>query len=154
MKNKLRLYLDTSVFGGYFDKEFLAESRRVVDGFIHKKGILLASPVLLLELENAPNEIKRLLMHIPIDCVENIIIDKRVDELAKKYLSAKVIPIKSINDSIHVALATVNRADAIVSWNFKHIVRLDRIKGFNRVNHEMGHRDITIITPQGVVFHE
>jgi len=49
-----------------------------------------------------------------------------------------------------VAAATVARADAIVSWNFKHIVRLDRIRGFNAVNLMQGYGIITIVSPKEV----
>jgi hypothetical protein len=49
-----------------------------------------------------------------------------------------------------VALATVARADAIVSWNFKHIVRLDRIRAFNAVNLSEGDGTMTIISPKEV----
>lgn len=54
----------------------------------------------------------------------------------------------------HVALATIARGDAIISWNFKHIVRLDRIKGFNQVNLEMGYGEIVILLPMEVRSHE
>ncbi len=60
-------------------------------------------------------------------------------KLAKAYVAAKVVTVKSQNDAIHVAYATIARVDAIVSWNFKHIVRLDRMKGYNRVNFENGY---------------
>ena len=50
-------------------------------------------------------------------------------KLAKAYVAAKVVTVKSQNDAIHVAYATIARVDAIISWNFKHIVRLDRMKG-------------------------
>ena len=38
-----------------------------------------------------------------------------------------------MDDATHVAAATVAKADAVVSWNFKHIVRLDKIKAYNEV---------------------
>lgn len=53
-------------------------------------------------------------------------------------------------DCLHVAPATVARADAIVSWNFKHIVRLDRIRGFNAVNLAEGYGIVTILSPKEI----
>ncbi|MCC5851155.1 MAG: hypothetical protein JJU29_23945 [Verrucomicrobia bacterium] len=59
-----------------------------------------------------------------------------------------------MEDCIHVAAATVAHADAIVSWNFKHIVRLDRIKAFNSVNLMQGYGMITILSPMDVYIEE
>ena len=61
-----------------------------------------------------------------------------IAELGSAYLKANVVTKKSANDALHVAYATIARAAAIVSLNFKHIVRLDRMKGYNKVNLEMG----------------
>jgi hypothetical protein len=44
-------------------------------------------------------------------------------------------------------LGHYTRADAIVSWNFKHIVRLDLIGRYNQVNRSLGHPNLVIITP-------
>lgn len=52
---------------------------------------------------------------------------------------------------MHVAAASVTGVDAIVSWNFKHIVRLDHINGYNDVNESRGFRRLTIITPLEVI---
>lgn len=49
-----------------------------------------------------------------------------------------------------MAAATVARADAIVSWNFKYIVRMDRIRGFNAVNLAEGYAMIQIVRPKEV----
>jgi len=46
------------------------------------------------------------------------------------------------------ALATINRADVLVSWNFKHIVNLDRIRGYNGVNLKYGYSVVEIRTPK------
>jgi len=61
---------------------------------------------------------------------------------------------KSKNDATHVAIATVERVDAIVSWSFKHIVRLDRIKAYNQVNFQNGYGMIQILSPREITFDE
>lgn len=55
-------------------------------------------------------------------------------DLADKYISEKVVGLTSLEDCRHIALATINRVDVLASWNFKHIVNLERIKGYNSVN--------------------
>ena len=66
------------------------------------------------------------------------------------YLTAGILTPKSRNDATHVAAATIARADAIVSWNFKHIVRLDKMKAYNQVNLMNGYGILTIISPREV----
>ena len=67
------------------------------------------------------------------------------------YLAAKILGSRWADDAAHVAAATVARADAIVSWNFQHIVRLDRMKAYNQVNLLDGYGILTIVTPKEVL---
>lgn len=60
----------------------------------------------------------------------------------------------SRSDALHVALATIGRVDVMVSWNFKHIVNLNRIRLFNAVNLEQGYGLIEIRTPMEVLYEE
>jgi predicted nucleic acid-binding protein len=46
----------------------------------------------------------------------------------------KDILINELNDTIHIATATYYGLDAIVSWNFKHIVNLNTIKEVHNIN--------------------
>ena len=71
--------------------------------------------------------------------------------LAEAYLAARVVPAGSRVDALHVALASVARADAVVSWNFKHLVQLQRIRGFHAVNVLRGYPLIEIRSPLEVV---
>jgi hypothetical protein len=71
--------------------------------------------------------------------------------LCEAYLEAGVVTPQSSNDAHHVALATVARADVIVSWNFRHIVHLDRIRRFNAVNLRDGYPLIDIRSPKEIV---
>jgi hypothetical protein len=70
------------------------------------------------------------------------------------YINEGVVTSKSINDATHVAAATIARADAIISWNFKHIVRLDKMKGYNQINLLNGYGILTIISPLEVTIDE
>ena len=57
-------------------------------------------------------------------------------------------------DAQHIALATIRRVDVLVSWNFKHIVNLERIQGYNSVNLRLGYPLLEIRTPQEVLSYE
>ncbi len=144
---KLRIYLDTSVIGGYLDDEFSVESNQVIQAIRQEKFILLISEIIINELIKAPQEVKDILFSIPKNVIEVVNINDEILQLRDNYIDAGVVTEKSINDATHVAAATVARADAIISWNFKHIVRLDKMKGYNQINLLHGYGILTIISP-------
>jgi len=150
----LRVYVDTSVFGGCIDDEFADESRRVFDAVRSGHIVLLLSDVVVAELEPAPSEVKRVIESIPAECVERVAITRDVIQLRDAYIRHGVIGVRWLDDATHVAAATVARADAMVSWNFRHIVRLDRIKGYNQVNLGEGYGVLTVLSPREVMYDE
>ena len=152
MKRKWRLYLDTSVFGGCFDatEGWVVDSRRVVDYCVEGTALLLWSATVEQELRTAPEPVRALYEGISGEHREQIPLREEIALLADAYIAAGVVGAKWYEDCLHVAFATVARADAIVSWNFKHIVRLDRIRAFNAVNLAEGYGVITIISPKEV----
>ena len=149
-----RLYLDTSVVGGCFDVEFSEDSRRVMDAIFAGKARLLSTGVLEAELIDAPEPVRRLFADVPEEARERIAFTPEIEALAREYVAGGVVPEAWLEDCRHVAAATVARADAIVSWNFRHIVKLDKIKGYNQVNLLNGYGMLTIISPKEVDFDE
>jgi len=71
--------------------------------------------------------------------------------LADTYISEKVVGKTSLEDCRHIALATIYKVDVVASWNFKHIVNLDKIKGYNSVNMRLGYSIIEIRSPKDLV---
>ena len=151
---KLRVYVDTSVIGGCLDKEFTEESNRVFE--LAKSGelIILISEMVTAELASAPEAARELLEAIPDSAVEYVPITDRVQSLRDAYIQAGVLGPSSRDDATHVAAATVARADAIVSWNFRHIVQLHKIKGYNEVNNRLGYDPLTILSPKEISHEE
>jgi len=156
MERVWRLYLDTSVFGGVFEAEegFDVHSRRVIERVLNGSAILLYSITLEEELNRAPERVRTLFDRIPEACKQRLSAGNEVANLSRAYLDAGVVGTKWLDDTLHIAAATVAGADAIVSWNFKHIVRLDRIKGYNQVNLEQGYQVLTIVSPKEIDFDE
>lgn len=72
-------------------------------------------------------------------------------QLGEEYLNEGVIGKTSTTDCRHIALATLVNADILVSWNFKHIVNITRIRGYNSVNIKNGHRVLEIRTPREIL---
>ncbi len=149
-----RICLDTSVFGGYFDKEFEHWTRILFDKIIHGNFIILYSKLTDAELSNAPESVKNLLLQIPETQIEVIEISEEAKELANRYVTEKVVGKSSMADCLHIALATIYDADVLVSWNFKHIVNLNRIRGYNSINYRLGHKILEIRTPIEILDHE
>ncbi len=144
---KLRVYVDTSVFGGVNDDEFALSSRRFFDLVRRGKYSVLVSIQTTTELEGAPVPVREVLKGLTPGQVEEVPVDSEVYALADAYIGAGVLGEAARGDAIHVAAATVAGADLIVSWNFKHIVRYDRIQKFNAVNTFRGYRGLDIRSP-------
>lgn len=71
---------------------------------------------------------------IKVEITEFLETTDDVIELANEYINEKVVGKTSFADCLHIALATINNADFLISWNFKHIVNVERIRGYNSIN--------------------
>jgi predicted nucleic acid-binding protein len=145
---KQRIYIDTSVFGGYFDEEFAGHTIPLFDRLKSNEFTLLFSTVTQDELENAPQEVKELVKSLKVESTEFLDTTDEAVDLATEYITEKVVGPTSYADCLHIALATINRADFLVSWNFKHIVNVQRIRGYNSINIKNGYRQIEIRSPR------
>jgi hypothetical protein len=148
---RLRVYTDTSVIGGCFDPEFAEHSLRLFEAF--KTGNLLAviSDLTLNELLGAPGQVRNHLQTLPEQMIEYISFDSEAGTLAQQYIAEGVLLDRQLVDAQHIAVATVKRVDVIVSWNFKHVVNLQKIRGFNAVNLREGYPLVEIRTPREVI---
>ena len=154
MKNRLRLYVDTSVFGGCFDDEFRADSNALIHLARTRKVELVLGELVLFEIAKAPGSVRKLVESLASLEMEQIPFSKDAGALAEAYLKAGILTRKSETDAGHVATATVTRADAIVSWNFKHIVQLQKMKLYNQVNLSKGYGFLEIVSPREVTLNE
>ncbi len=148
---KLTIYIDTSVIGGCFDKLFQEWSNKLFMEFISGKKNAVISDTVLKELERAPKEVREKINEIPAEFIEKYVITKEIRNLTEKYLEQKIVASKFRDDALHIATATVLNVDVLVSWNFKHIVNLNRIKQFNSINLFEGYKELEIRTPQEVL---
>jgi hypothetical protein len=146
-----RIYIDTSVVGGFFDEEFKEPTQRLFKRLEYNEVKFIISDLLELELIQAPAHVNELLLKYPTDRFERIELTEEIMNLADRYITEKVVGRTSLEDCRHIALATINRVDVLASWNFKHIVNLERIKGYNSVNLRLGYPTIEIRTPQELV---
>lgn len=148
---KPRIYTDTSVLGGCEDEEFAEHSLQLMDAFVRGEFVLVLSSLTVQELAVAPAGVRKRLAAVPEAHIETLQLDAEAKELGEAYLDAGVLPAKMRADAQHIAIATVGRVDVLVSWNFKHIVNLRRIHGYNSVNLRKGYPMIEIRTPREVL---
>ena len=150
MKKQL-VYVDTSVIGGVFDEEFSVHSRLFFDKVIAGEYKIIVSDILEQELEKAPDSVLSFFASIPEEAIVRVELNEAADSLASEYLRAQVVGETSRTDCQHIAIASIIDADILVSWNFKHIVNITRIRGYNSVNLLNGYRQLEIRNPREVV---
>ena len=151
---KQRFYFDTSVFGGVYDIEFDEPTLLLFEKVKLGEIICIYSDLTIGELENAPQIVKDFFNELPIENLESVFMTDESLELAREYINEKVVGKTSFDDCVHIALATINKADILVSWNFKHIVNIYRIRGYNTVNSSKGYATLEIRSPKDIVSYE
>ena len=148
---KQRFYFDTSVFGGIFDKEFDTETKQLFERIKSGKVICVYSDLTETELEDAPEIVKNYFKNLPNENLERVVVNDEILALATKYIEQKVVGKTSFDDCVHIATATISKADILVSWNFKHIVNVYRIRGCNSVNIKSNYQSLEIRSPKEII---
>ncbi len=151
---KQRFYLDTSVFGGVFDREFDEFSIALFERIKLGRITCHYSELVETEIVSAPSKVKFFFKELPKENLEKVDINDDILALATKYVEEKVVGATSLDDCIHIATATIHRADILVSWNFKHIVNVYRIRGYNSINLRMNYPSLEIRSPKEIIDYE
>ena len=133
------------------DEEFADWSNVLFDEFRAGTKVAVVSDLTRMELEEAPQNVRDVLSSIPEEYVEDVFLDEEAFALADAYINDGVVGIRHLVDAQHIAIATVERVDVLVSWNFKQIVNLDRVHAFNAVNLKKGYHVLEIRSPREVV---
>ncbi len=150
---KIRVYTDTSVFGGVFDDEFKRASTTFFEQVKLNLFEVLISPIVQNEISLAPKQVRDFYKKI-LPLTEIIEISDDALVLRDSYLKANIVSKKYSNDALHVALATTSGCSLIVSWNFKHIVHYEKIALYNAINISEGYKQISIYSPLEVISYE
>lgn len=150
---KIRVYADTSVFGGVYDVEFDAPSRTFFEQVQRGRFSLVISAVVQDEIEMAPKQVKDFFDNM-LPLAEITDISEEAIELQNVYLQNQIVSSKYADDALHVALATVSGCSLIISWNFKHIVHFQKIPLYNAINIIHGYPQLTIVSPSEVIYNE
>jgi hypothetical protein len=149
-----RFYFDTSVFGGVYDDEFEEETAMLFEKVMLGQIRCVYSNLTETELTNAPEQVRNFFIGLKEEHKEKVVVSPEALKLAQTYVDEKVVGETSMDDCIHIAVATLNRVDMLVSWNFKHIVNVYRIRGYNSVNLRLGYSTLEIHSPKEIVNNE
>jgi hypothetical protein len=150
----MKFYVDTSVWGGYNDKEFSEWTIPFLEQAKQGKFIIVLSDVTIGELQKAPELIRELPISIPPEFIELVNITDEQFALADKYVNEGALTSKFYTDAQHIAISSILKVDSLVSWNFKHMVNFFRIRQYNSVNLKFGYSTIDIRTPKEVTYGE
>lgn len=149
MPRKLKLYLDTSVPNAYLDVKNPYRRGTTKQFWSKLKNYqVFVSELTIKEINAAQNEeLRHNLLELmkDFDCLSTE--DEEVRMLAEEYVLRGIIPVKYVTDAIHIAVATVNSLDILISWNYEHIVKLKTKRGVNAINALLGYNPIEIIDP-------
>ena len=151
---KQKLYLETTLFNFYFDKdrEAHADTVKLFNEIATGKYEAFTSTYVTDELENAPQEKSEKM--IGLITQYNISVLAPNDDtmrIADLYTNEGIIPKKYLTDGLHIAIATVNDLDMIISMNFQHIVKRKTKIGTGNINALNGYRAVEIYSPMEVV---
>jgi predicted nucleic acid-binding protein len=152
----MRLYLDTSVLGAMFDDEppdRKEKARLFFQRVKIRKDTLYISDVVLDEIARAPERLQFSLNRV-VKEVQPLVLPESGETLAlaQAYVESRVVPVSSRDDARHVAIATVAGMEALVSWNFKHIVNVRRRRLVHSVNIRLGYPLIELVSPEEVLY--
>lgn len=151
----MKFYLDTSVFGGVFDDEFKEDTATFLKYVEESRAEILYSDITDKELEGAPENVRDFIKELkatsPIDIIR-INIDERAEILARHYIKEGALAKKCEDDARHIALASIHGGiNALVSWNFRHMVNFIRIQQYNGINLKNGYTTIDIRSPKEII---
>lgn len=142
------VYVDTSVLGGCFDPEFAGASLALFDKFRKGQQQMMHSDILKKELKEAPEKVRMQLEKIPLRYKTLVRSTAKATALSEIYIKEGLLTRKDKMDAMHIAMATLNCADILASWNFRHMVNRDKVKLYNSINKFMGYRTIEIKSPR------
>lgn len=152
--NKQKIYLETTLFNYYFDADRDAHTDVVAlfEECATGKHEPYTSDYAVIEIEEAPAERREKMIGL-IDQYRITVLpaSKEADKLAMKYIAEGALPKGSLTDAMHIAIASINNLDKIVSLNFRHIVKAKTVRLTGAINTLFGYRPIDIETPMEVI---
>lgn len=158
----IKVYLDTSVIN-FLYAEDAPEKKEITLEFFDmyvKEGIYIVfiSPIVIDEINRTNDEDKRnkLLGVVKTYNINVIDITEEKTEIAKLsslYIEQSAIPKDKLEDAMHIAIATINEMDILLSWNYKHLANINKERIISAINLLAGYtKPLKMVTPMEVVY--
>ena len=156
-----KLYLDTSIINFAISAQSVEKEKRITLNLLSQieqgkfEGYI--SDIVVLEIKKTPDEKRQQALLNEIrnrPSLQNIWSNRQAENLAEKYIAEGIIPVRYRDDALHIAIATINHLDIVVSWNFEHLVKSKTRREVQGVNTLMGYHFIDIATPTEVIENE
>ena len=147
---KESIYLDTSVPSAFYDKRSRERQEVTIKFWNEKlpKYDIHISDLTIEESKNTKDEDLRKKFFVLINNFIVLDSNNSTKELARMYVENGIFPLKYFDDAQHVAIASYNEINYLISWNFEHLVKVKTRRSVNFVNFRNGFREIEIISPQ------
>ncbi|MBA3240831.1 MAG: type II toxin-antitoxin system VapC family toxin [Acidobacteria bacterium] len=149
---KQSIYIETSVVGAYLDNGEPFRRDLTIRWWEHELSEYRAvvSPLVLRELERVPEPHRTGYLNL-ISTLEQVELTEEAAILAEGYIARGIFHRKYLGDAVHVAVASVNKIDYLVTWNFGHLANVRRQARIRLFNTAAGFFVPQIVTPEFLV---
>jgi predicted nucleic acid-binding protein len=155
MKYIPKLFIETTVFNFYFEGKQGQKQKdaiRLFDAITKGRYEAYTSQTVVDEIKAASEEKSKKMDILSRKHIKKfIVLSPEAVQMANLYITKGIIPSKYKEDALHIAIATVNNFDLVISYNLGHIVKTKTMIGTGLVNLREGYRQIGLSTPTEVL---
>ncbi|MFC1806257.1 type II toxin-antitoxin system VapC family toxin [Planctomycetota bacterium] len=146
------VYVETTIFSFYHDERTSPEvvamrgwTRQWWDLHRHRYELVTSAAVLdELEKGSLPHRDRARSMAGELPAIP---VEPDVGDIVQVYIQRKVMPGDPVGDALHLALASVHKADYLVTWNCRHLANANKFDHIRRVNTLLGLAVPALVTP-------
>jgi hypothetical protein len=147
-----RVYIETTIPSSYYtertDVKSIARSQWTRQWWAEysTKYKLLSSPAVINELRRGsrPAVHERIRLLKDVELLEPT---GEVQGIVGIYIANQLMPRDPLGDALHMALATFNRLDVLLTWNCLHLANPNKMEHLRLVNYEIGFPTPLVTTP-------
>ena len=139
-----KVYVDSSIIVGCCDLYHNTWSKNLMEDF--KKGLYkpVISTLVQAEMADVPPEVLEAYAEFLKVDPKIIDVSEKADTLAEIYVERNVLNEGFYHDALHVALATLEEVDILVTWDHPNVLHFSKVRGFVQVNLELGLKPIQV----------
>jgi hypothetical protein len=149
---KESVYIETSIFSFYHDARTSAAVTAMREwthawwGAYRQRYDVATSTAVIAELDRG-GLAHRQRSHAMALTVPAVPVDEAIEEIVEAYISHHVMPRDPLGDALHLALASYNKFDHLLTWNCDHLANANKFGHIRRVNAILGLHTPNLVTP-------